>query len=57
MATLLSEECDVRSEKMCGESRLVCFTPKEKCPKQICNPKVKVIIGEFSTRCIKVSRN
>lgn len=54
MVTLLSEECDVRSEKRCGESVLVCFTPKEKCPKQNYNPNVKVIVGEFSMLCIKV---
>lgn len=54
MVTLLHKDCEVRSEKKCGESILVCITPKEKCPKQNYNHKVKVIIGEFSTRCIKV---
>jgi len=54
MVTLLSEECNVRSEKRCGESILVCLTPKEKCLKQNYNPTVKVIVAEFSTRCIKV---
>ena len=34
MVTLLSEECDVRSEKRCEGSILVCLTSKEKCPKQ-----------------------
>lgn len=54
MATLLSEECNVRSEKICGESVLVCHTPREKCLKQHYNPRVKVMVGEFSLRCIKV---
>lgn len=54
MVTLLSEECDVRTEIISGESILTCFAPKEKCPKQIYNPNVKVIVGEFSTRCIKL---
>lgn len=54
MVTLLSEGCDVRSEKRRGESILVCITPKEKCPKQNCHPKVKVLVAEFSTLCIKV---
>lgn len=54
MVVLLSEECDIRTEKKSGESVLVCFTPKEKCPKQVYNPNVKVIVGEFSTRCTKL---
>lgn len=54
MVTLLSEDCDVRSEKICGESVLLCVTPKEKCQKQKYNPNVGVIVGEFSKRCIKV---
>jgi hypothetical protein len=53
MVILLSEVCDVRTDKKGGESTLVCFTPKEKCPKQDHN-NVKVTVGEFSTGCIKL---
>lgn len=53
MVRLLSEDCDVRSEKRDGESVLVCFTPKEKCQKREHNPNVGVIVGEFSTRCLR----
>ncbi len=53
MVKLLSEECNVRREKICGESILVCFTPKEKCPKQEYYPDVKVILGEISAKCMK----
>jgi hypothetical protein len=53
MVTLLSEYCDIRSKKIGGESVLICFTPKEKCQKQKYNHNIKVIVGEFSKRCIK----
>jgi hypothetical protein len=54
MAELVSEDCNVRSEKRNGESVLMCFTPKEKCQKQKHNPSIVVIVEEFSKRCMKI---
>lgn len=54
MVKLISIDCEVRTKRIGGESVLICIAQKEKCQKQKHNPNVRVIMGEFSERCIKV---